>query len=48
MIMFIPQSGFQTTLSLATRGAHVILACRDPIKAEAAIVRILQIKVGHF
>ncbi len=32
--------GFETTKILAARGAHVILACRDAGKAEAAMHRI--------
>lgn len=32
--------GYETTKILAARGAHVILACRDAGKAEAAMARI--------
>lgn len=32
--------GFETAKILATRGAHVILACRDASRAEAAMKRI--------
>jgi NAD(P)-dependent dehydrogenase (short-subunit alcohol dehydrogenase family) len=32
--------GFETAKILAARGAHVILACRDPDRAEAAMNRI--------
>lgn len=32
--------GFQTALSLAKRGAHVILACRNSLRAEEAVRRI--------
>ena len=33
--------GFETALAIAGAGAHVILACRDAVKAEAAVQRIL-------
>ena len=42
--LFCP--GFQTALSLAMSGAHVILACRSPVKADEAIAKIRQKKVG--
>ncbi|WP_194952852.1 oxidoreductase [Sphingopyxis solisilvae] len=32
--------GFETSRVLAARGAHVVLACRDAVRAEAAIDRI--------
>ena len=32
--------GYETALALARKGAHVILACRDLKKAEAAVERI--------
>jgi NAD(P)-dependent dehydrogenase (short-subunit alcohol dehydrogenase family) len=32
--------GFETARMLAQRGAHVVLACRDPVKGEAAAQRI--------
>jgi NAD(P)-dependent dehydrogenase (short-subunit alcohol dehydrogenase family) len=34
--------GFETSRVLASRGARVLLACRDQSKAEAAILRITQ------
>ena len=33
--------GFETALAIAGAGAHVVLACRDAVKAEAAVQRIL-------
>ena len=38
--------GFETALTLVGAGAHVILACRDAVKAEAAVQRILSKHVG--
>jgi NAD(P)-dependent dehydrogenase (short-subunit alcohol dehydrogenase family) len=32
--------GFETAKALAEKGAHVLLACRNPVKAEQAIVAI--------
>lgn len=32
--------GFPTALELARRGAHVVLACRDPKRGEAALSRL--------
>ncbi len=40
-------SGYQTALSLCEAGAHVILACRDTVKAGGAVARILQSKVSR-
>ena len=34
--------GYQTALRLASQGAHVIMACRDAMKAERAISQIRQ------
>jgi len=34
--------GFQTALNLARQGAHVILACRDPVRADRATSKIRQ------
>lgn len=34
--------GFESTLALARKGAHVIMACRDMEKAEAARVQVLE------
>ena len=36
--------GFEAALALATAGAHVVLACRDQAKGEAALKRILEIE----
>ena len=38
-------AGFQTALELALCGAHVILACRDPVRGDLAAGRILERKV---
>jgi len=35
--------GFETALALAGRGAHVVLACRNPEKGRAAIERIREV-----
>ena len=32
--------GFATAQQLARRGAHVVIACRDPERAQAAVQRI--------
>ena len=39
--------GYQTALRLAGQGAHVIMACRNPTKAEQAITQIKQTYVSH-
>ena len=38
--------GFQTALNLARQGAHVILACRDPVRADQATSKIRQKQVS--
>lgn len=38
--------GFETALTIVGAGAHVVLACRDAVKAEAAVQRILSKHVG--
>lgn len=39
--------GYQTALRLAGQGAHVVMACRNPMKAEQAIAQIKQTFVSH-
>lgn len=38
--------GFETALAVVGAGAHVVLACRDAVRAEAAVQRILSKHVG--
>ena len=38
--------GYQTALRLAGQGAHVILACRNAMKAEQAVFQIKQVFVS--
>lgn len=38
--------GFEAALTIVGAGAHVVLACRDAVKAEAAVQRILSKHVG--
>lgn len=38
--------GYQTSLSLLKAGAHVVLACRDAVKANLAMSRIKQAYVS--
>lgn len=38
--------GFETALTVVGAGAHVVLACRDAVKADAAVQRILSKHVG--
>ena len=40
--------GFETALAIVGARAHVILACRDAVKAEAAVQRILSKHVRQF
>ena len=40
--------GYETALALARKGAHVILACRDLKKAEAAVERITAERPARF
>ena len=37
--------GYQTALNLASHGAHVILACRNGMKAEEAVSKIKRLHV---
>ncbi|WP_345817046.1 oxidoreductase (plasmid) [Paraburkholderia sp. PREW-6R] len=38
--------GYHTALVLAQKGAHVIMACRDPRRAEAALSRLKSVAPG--
>ena len=38
--------GFETAKALVSCGCHVIIGCRNAIKANAAVQRILSVQVG--
>jgi NAD(P)-dependent dehydrogenase (short-subunit alcohol dehydrogenase family) len=38
--------GYHTALVLAQKGAHVILACRDPARGDAALTRLKTVEPG--
>ena len=40
--------GYHTALRLSGQGAHVVMACRDAMRAEQAMSQIKQIYVSYF